>query len=102
LFYPLSEVRTFFRFCPACGRRFHIRLVNKRLVRDTKETRVLKERATSGINVGYRYQTPVPQVLDVDVPVTIEVADFEYAYKCGHCGHVWTEMHKQEAEVKTS
>ena len=96
----MSEVRTFFRYCPACGKRFHIRLVNRKLVEETKETKVQKERATSSFNVGYKFQSPVPQVLEVDAPVVIEVEDFEYSYKCGHCGHVWTEIHRKEEEVK--
>lgn len=96
----MSEVRTFFRYCPSCGKRFHIKLVDKRLVKDSKETRVEKVRASSGYMVGNRGQYTMPQVLVVDVPTTIEVEDFEYSYKCGHCGHVWTEMHTEEFEVK--
>lgn len=97
----MSDVKTFFRHCPACGKRFQIRLVDKRLVNDRQETRVEKVRAQgTDIQIGNRYQNPNPQVLYVDVPTTVEVKDFEYSYKCGHCGHAWAEMHKQEAEMK--
>jgi hypothetical protein len=75
--------------------------VNKKLVRDEKETVVHKEVTSSArVFVGSRFQPISPAILEVDVPVTIEVEDFEYSYKCKHCGHVWTETHRQEEEVK--
>jgi rubredoxin len=30
------------------------------------------------------------------VPTTVEVTDFNYTYKCKHCGHMWTELHQDE------
>jgi len=41
-----------------------------------------------------------PTVLEVDVPVMVEAEDFEYSYKCGQCGHFWTEVQHRETEVK--
>jgi len=97
----MSEVKTFFRFCPSCGKRFHIKLVSKKLVDDKRETTVRKEVTTAGrVFVGSRFQPINPTILVVDVPVTVEVEDFEYSYKCGYCGHVWTEKRRREAEIK--
>ena len=33
----MSEVKTFFRHCPSCGRRFHIRVVSKQLLQMDRE-----------------------------------------------------------------
>lgn len=96
----MSEVRTLFRFCPSCGKRFHIKIESKKLLDDRMETRVQKVRASSDIQIGNRFQPTFPTILDVDVPVTVDIEDFEYSYKCKHCGHVWTEMHTQEGRVK--
>lgn len=97
----MSELRALFRYCPGCGKRFHIKLVSKKLTSDNKERRVRKVRAEGAdVMVGNRFQNPNPQVLYVDVPVVVEVEDFEYSYKCGHCGHVWSEDHSKEFEVK--
>ena len=95
----MSEVRTFFRYCPACGKRFHIRLVNKKLVRDTRETRVQRMTPSNArVMVGSRSQPILLTVLEVDVPVTVDVEDFEYSYLCGQCGHTWTETRTREEE----
>jgi DNA-directed RNA polymerase subunit M/transcription elongation factor TFIIS len=92
----MSEVRTFFRFCPSCGRRFHIRLVSKKLVSDRKETYMEKRAAKSAAIATQLGRQPgivgtSPLYLEEDVPVTIDVEDFQYSYKCRHCGHEWTE-----------
>ena len=91
---------TFFRHCPNCGKRFHIKLVSKKLVSDRKERRVRKELAEgTDIMVGNRFQNPNPQVLYVDVPVEMEVENFDYSYRCAHCGHAWTEAHAKEFDI---
>ena len=97
----MNEVRNFFRRCPSCGRRFSIKLTDRKLVREDMETRVQKVRAEgTDIQVGNMYQNPNPQVLYVDVPVTVDVADFQYSYKCGHCGKVWDETHRRETAAR--
>jgi DNA-directed RNA polymerase subunit RPC12/RpoP len=96
----LSEIRTLFRFCPACGRRFHIKLVSKELVGDRKETTEMKQSLispTGGAGVASYSRSYI--VLEENVPVTIDVKDFQYTYKCKHCGHVWTEMKEEESRV---
>jgi hypothetical protein len=91
----LSEVRRFFRHCPGCGRRFEIHLVGK------KEVPLGDEEASVG-----GVPNPVPygevqggtqvgsfvNLQEEDSPVEVEVREFRYAYKCGHCGHMWTEL----------
>ena len=95
----MSEVETFFRYCPACGKRFHIKLVNKKLVKDTREETVRKKQASYDGFYGTPLQWANPTVLEADIPVTVEAEDFEYSYKCGPGGHVWPEMHHKESEV---
>ena len=29
-------------------------------------------------------------------PAVIDVEEFQYAYKCKHCGHEWFEKHEEE------
>jgi DNA-directed RNA polymerase subunit RPC12/RpoP len=100
VFDNMSEVETFFRYCPACGKRFHIKLVGKRLVRDEREEKTKEKQASYDGFYGTPMQWANPTVLKVDVPITVEAEDFEYTYKCGECGHVWTEMHHRETEVR--
>ena len=26
-------------------------------------------------------------------PIVVDVEQFQYSYKCKHCGHEWTEKH---------
>ncbi len=92
----MSEVKTFFRFCPSCGRRFHIRLVSKKLIGDRKETTEVKEPLIP-LHYG-RYQTN-PVFLEQDVPIIVDVQEFQYSYQCIHCGHVWSEMHVKAGKV---
>jgi len=79
----LAEVRTFFRRCPSCGRRFEIRLVSKKLAgREEVESHVEQFTPASVV---------APVVLESNVPVLVEVDDFSYTYRCKHCGHQWSE-----------
>jgi len=93
----------FLRHCPACGRRFQIRLIGEKLVDERKVTEVAKRTSETPIAASstYRYggiPTP-PVVVEEDVPVTIDVRDFQYTYQCKHCGHVWSEVHEEDREV---
>lgn len=96
----MSEVSTFFRHCPSCGRRFEIRLVSKKLADDKTTTTAVKE-ASGGSILGLGAATPLGGYVFVeqDVPLTIDVEDFNYTYKCKHCGHVWTELHEKESKA---
>ena len=74
-------MRTFFRHCPSCGRRFEIRLVSKKFINS--------ELVESN---GVQY-TPASAavVLESNVPIAVEIDDFRYTYRCKHCGHQWSE-----------
>ena len=107
----MSEVRTFFRYCPSCGKRFHIKLVERKLVDEKRETETIKKevpivspgRVSGGIRYGFAGTGfGGPLVLEQDVPVTVDVEEFQYSYKCKHCGHVWSEVKTEDVrEDKT-
>ena len=97
----MSEVREFFRHCPNCGRRFHIRLVSKELVGDRKETEELRQMLSPSVLPGSRYGPQTSAIIvESEIPVTVDIKEFNYAYKCKHCGHEWsetrTEVDKEE------
>jgi len=89
----MSEFTTFFRHCPSCGRRFEIRLVGKKLV---DEKRVTEEGQFSHLPYSpYHSLSPDPpdyNEIAEGVPLTADVKEFQYAYKCKHCGHQWVEI----------
>jgi DNA-directed RNA polymerase subunit RPC12/RpoP len=89
----MPDIRTFFRHCPSCGRRFEIRVTGKKLVRSTtieeKERRVIPIGAA-----GFRSPVPVT-IVQEDVPSIVYVEDFQYRYRCKHCGHEWSEVHEK-------
>jgi predicted RNA-binding Zn-ribbon protein involved in translation (DUF1610 family) len=89
----MSAVRTFFRHCPSCGRRFEIRLVKKEKV----DSESLSETAEHP-SVPLGTIRAVPLVVHSDSPVIVDVEDFRYSYKCRHCGHEWSEVRKAEKE----
>ena len=86
----------FFRHCPQCGRRFHIKLENKKLV--TEHTESIPTHGTisagvvrSGGRYGSSFFTPIS--VHEGKPILIDIEEFRYAYKCAHCGHEWSETH---------
>lgn len=90
----MSEVETFFRFCPGCGKRFHIKLVSKKLVdlkRDTFEQELPMTRGLIGYRGSGVAPFMAPLMVTEKIPITVDVEDFQYSYKCKHCGHEWTE-----------
>ncbi len=101
-----DEVKAFFRHCPSCGRRFEIRLVGKKLVGEQES--VGKETVVEASPIGASQfessdylASPYTSLtsLDVTEPAVVDVRDFQYTYRCKHCGHVWKEMHVQERGV---
>lgn len=100
------EIRTFFRHCPACGHRFEIHLVGKKLedenVTEAKLTpptlslgglAIAPDTYTAGQPGGFKMLEESIQ------PTIIDAEDFDYTYKCGHCGHVWHELRPVETEL---
>ena len=86
---PVPELRTFFRHCPSCGRRFEIRLVSKEEVGESEHDEDLL-RVT-----GVPEPAPRPLLLEDTSPVTVEMEEFQYRYRCKHCGHEWSEIHEK-------
>jgi len=95
----MSQVREFFRICPACGRRFHIKLTSRKLIGERKEVEEIKRTTLSPSPQGYSMGRMSPIVVEDTIPITIEVEDFQYSYKCKHCGHEWSEMRTEESKA---
>jgi len=75
----MPEAKIFFRHCPSCGRRFEIRLVSKKLVEEEE--------------VFVSPSSPLaPLILDEGMPRIVDTEEFQYAYRCKHCGHEWSEV----------
>ncbi len=96
----------FFRHCPGCGRRFHIKLVNKSLVSRETETVPTRQvvssqyRIPTGPQRGAGIISGPPTVVLEGEPIVIDIEEFQYTYKCKHCGHEWSEKHVEEKEQK--
>ena len=84
----MSEVKTFFRHCPCCGRRFEIRLVSKQPAdsQSVVGTETIRQ-AVGSLR---------PTIVEEHVPYLADIEDFRYSYRCKHCGHQWTEIHEKE------
>jgi DNA-directed RNA polymerase subunit RPC12/RpoP len=88
----------FFRHCPACGRRFHIKLVKKQLVTDRIEKRRTDQPMIMS-DSGPLRGAMMPYVALVEgPPVIVDEREFQYSYKCSHCGHEWSEKHIEEKQ----
>jgi len=92
----MSEIKTFFRFCPECGRRFHIKVLSKNLVSLQREKEQVEETAAMLSVSRYPVSGTPALLLQEGEPVTVDVEEFQYVYKCKHCGHEWSEKHIEE------
>ena len=95
----VPDVRTLFRHCPSCGRRFEIRLVKKESLGE--EDVAGTERRAAGRYISPQFILPAPVPLTEDEPVVVDIEEFRYTYKCKHCGHEWTEAHETERKFDT-
>ena len=85
----------FFRHCPECGRRFHLKLVGKTMDRILEKEPVyapprIWPRTSSFLGAS------IPIVVKEGETVVVNVEEFQYTYKCGHCGHEWSEKHVEK------
>ena len=86
----MSELRTFFRHCPACGRRFEIRVTKTQPPEDDSYDSEVPSSDIESISA----KALNPLVLDsANQPLTVEERELSYTYTCKHCGHQWTEVH---------
>ena len=90
------SVMEFFRHCPGCGRRFHIKLESKKLVDVERMSRPTMD--VTNIMGGAVMTSAAPPifVLQEGKPTVIDIEQFQYAYKCKHCGHEWSEKHVEK------
>jgi len=91
----------FFRFCPECKRRFHIKLENKKRVSLERETiRTTRSVHLGGSNIPtsrYGPSAPTTQLLVYEgQPIIVDIEEFQYNYKCKHCEHEWSEKHTEK------
>jgi hypothetical protein len=42
-----------------------------------------------------------PTILEEGQPIIVDTEEFQYSYKCKHCGHEWSEKHEEVHEAKT-
>ena len=95
----MSEMRNFFRRCPNCGRRFEIRLLTKKLIGDKVVTTNFERPSgfmpavTAGGILGQ------PHLVEENVPLSIDEQEFQYLYRCKHCGHQWFEVVDNERKL---
>jgi transcription elongation factor Elf1 len=92
----MSEIKAFFRHCPACGRRFEIRVVRKATQKDDSYSSEVPRSDTATREA----RALMPLLLsESNEPVTIEEEEFSYKYVCKHCGQSWTET-REETDVE--
>ena len=91
----MPSIRTFFRHCPSCGRRFEIRLVSREEVNSESH---VEELPASVMGPRVVTAAPIPRAVLVqeEKPSMVDVEEFQYTYKCRHCGHVWSEIRTQD------
>ncbi|HZW84773.1 MAG TPA: hypothetical protein VFE91_02580 [Nitrososphaerales archaeon] len=90
----MSSIKTFFRHCPGCGRRFEIHLVGKQTVGEEEEEAL--NPGTPGAEAlvqgaGASQPGNFVHLSMGSQPAVVDRKEFRYAYKCSHCGHTWTE-----------
>lgn len=80
-----------FRHCPGCGRRFHIKLVEKDDLGsyDTESAGPIVPIVGGGVFVVEEGST-----------MFFDVKEFAYRYKCKHCGHEWTETKLEDKPIE--
>ena len=95
----------FFRHCPSCGRRFEIRLVKKESV-DSEDLEEDMPRSVNPLVTRAMARNPTNSVMGKSMPIAlsegtpsiVDVEDFRYTYRCKHCGHEWSEVHKTDRD----
>ena len=39
-------------------------------------------------------------ILETDVPMMFVDEEFQYSYRCKHCGHMWSEIREKKSESR--
>jgi DNA-directed RNA polymerase subunit RPC12/RpoP len=98
---------TFFKKCPACGKRFDTvresESVKKEIEIATTEESSFSSPMAEGVVKGGVYPIDdAERALNsptVDVKVPVEKDTYTETYTCKHCGHVWTETHEKDKVI---
>ena len=94
----MPEIATFFRRCPACGKRFELRLVSRELVHESKEVErnrsVLPTTDERPRYKGLFYIRNEPNMMTLTVR-----EEFRCLYRCKVCGHQWSEKRTSERKI---
>ena len=107
----MPGIGTFFRYCPSCGKRFHVKLVGEKLLGEElvgEEIRpgvptefhhvVLSIKSTA---TSRRDESGVAGLLGAEKDQSLSGSEmFQYAFRCQHCGHEWTEEHSENLKAK--
>jgi len=107
----MSEIAAVLRHCPSCGRRLHVRLTSKKMTAAERKSYLTTRGTADDYNVvterflwGARSFGGAPHDGFVKhegkVRVTIEKDVFQYDFRCGNCGHEWTEKKVKELEPR--
>ena len=77
--------------------------MSKKLVdvkRETVEKSVVNPSAISAMHGGALGPggTFAPLILQYSIPIEVDIEDFQYQYKCGLCGHEWSENRIEQSE----
>jgi len=81
----LFHTQTLFRHCPLCGRKFEVRIVARRPASESRPK-------GAGQSIDFHHIGPVRTPVSMESPTVVSLEEFEYSYRCKHCGHEWTEI----------
>ncbi|MBI3841490.1 MAG: hypothetical protein HY297_06040 [Thaumarchaeota archaeon] len=103
----MGRLVTFFRHCPSCGRRYHVRLEGEKLAgSEVQEGQVVRRHRTprSGLQGGLRVivagrSSGLQIGAGITEPAQVVVEVYELTYKCEACGHEWKESRKEVDEI---
>jgi DNA-directed RNA polymerase subunit RPC12/RpoP len=100
----MPKLGTLLRRCPSCGHRFHVKLVSEGLLSDKKTEEPISRDEPLRIGTG-GYQGGIPRgrgytptMVHEEGTLTTDIKEFEDSYKCGRCGHQWSEKREEESE----
>ena len=77
--------------CPSCGRRFSIRMLEKKLVGDERESETVTKSVLVPTARGSSRNVGTGNPIQVASVVTTERQTYESTYECRRCGHRWSE-----------
>jgi hypothetical protein len=97
---------TSIRTCPSCGHRFHVKLVNERLLSDIataelvhKDGMMINTGASAGVWGVPRGKVWSPPLgAQEKETFTTKRKEFADSFRCDSCGHQWSERRIEEKD----